>query len=626
MNSIPPLSKRKIPLGDFRRLIVDEIGRLLVDARRAQELGAGSGFVRRDPTLIIVRSSTQEAVEAVARFGAALAEEFPALADTVSEADRLAVAARDAQDGAEAVRVWTQVMNLFYVAQEDSGDNFVLQPEANAVVVAAIELSPHPDGVSADAVESIRDDQAFIAATMNVISAARAAGRSLTRDEQASVAASFRLLERGVQLPPGYRGIGTYGFRRYQTSLSAANPGDGHISATCTSSDMLQGTVVHIEHIDRDNISDREVMEPYRLPAALNAARVRLHVGSATPCTAYIGRPVFENGTERRGEVLRARQFRTDLLKSVHIAASSATVMFINGVADCKFAIERMSAQEAVEFLRAVSGNVMRNASDQYLSAAFNIRLPFLDDFADVPVLQTERLAIAKLGIEIAVRGRFDKVTWDGAGNEQPSTPIVEQMPFSDWVDLIHEAHERGLETYVSAGMKASHIRECVYIGVDGAGIGTSLHHRHPETKALGQLKPEAIREVLQVRNEAAMESLGRGAAMLARFDRLFFEGTLMEDREELRSALHQAQRARNAEEVEKLLVQCAPPTEAAAMLQQDEATNAVIGHAMRIVKTAGMPTIGAKRFGSQVWTKHTENVRRLLEAGDVTALRQSLL
>ena len=626
MNSTPPLSKRKVPLGDFRRLIVDEIGRLLVDARRAQELGAGSGFVRRDPTLIIVRASIQEAVDSVARFGAALAEEFPSRSDVVRESERLAVAARDAQDGAEAVRIWTQAMNLFQVAQEDTGDNFVLEPEATAVMVAAIQLSPNPDGISAAAVESIRDDQAFIAATMNVISAARAAGRALTRDEQASVAASFRLLERGVQVPPGYRGIGTYGFRRHQTSLSAANPGDGHISATCTSSDLLQGTVVHIEHIDRDSINDREVMEPYRLPAALNAARVRLHVGSATPCTAYIGRPVFENGTERRGEVLRARQFRTDLLKSVHIAASSATAMFINGVADCKFAIERMSAQEAVEFLRAVAGNVMRDSSDQYLSAAFNIRLPFLDDLGDVPVVQTERLAIARLGIEIAVRGRFDKVTWDGAGNEQPSTPIVEQMPFSDWVDLIHQAHERGLETYVSAGMKASHIRECVYIGVDGAGIGTSLHHRHPETNALGQLKPEAIREVLRVRNDAAKEPLGRGAAMLARLDRLFFEGTMIEDQDEFRGALHQAQRARNAAEVEKLLAQCAPTEEATGRLQPEDTTNAVVGHAMRIVKTAGLPTIGAKRLGQQMWTKHTENVRRLLEAGDVTALRQSLL
>ena len=625
MNTDFDLSSRTIPLGDFRRLIVDEIQRLLVDARRAQEVGAGNGFVRRDPTLIIVRSTIQEAVHAVVEFGAAVAEEFPLLAGTTSEASRLAEAAQDAPDGTAAVRIWTEVMNLFRISQVGLGDNFVLRPDAAAVTVGAVALSPHPDGVSADAVATARDDQAFIAATMNVIAMARAGGHALTGDEQAAIAASFRLLERGVQLPPGYRGIGTYGFRQHQTSLSAANPGDGHISATCSSVDLLQGTVVHIEHIDRDDVRDREVMEPYRLPAALNAARVRLHVGFAAPCTAYIGRPVFENGTERRSEVLRARQFRTDLLKSVHLSASAATGMFINGVADCKLGIERMSALEAVEYLRAVSGNVLRDPTRQYLSAAFNIRLPFLDDLDSAPKLLSERFDIAKLGIEIAVRGRFDKVTWDGAGNEQPSTPIVEQMPFAQWVDLVHEAHERGLETYISAGMKAMHMRECVYIGVDGAGIGTSLHHRDPQTNALGQLKPDAIRDVLRVRNEAAAEPLGRGAALLARMDRLFFEGTLMEAYDEMRISLYKAQRARDAEAVEKLVAQGALVTEALAEARPEETENAILGHAMRIVRTAGQQTIGAKLRGPEAWTKHTENVRRLLDAGDITALRQLL-
>lgn len=625
MNTDIGLSSRTIPLGEFRRLIVDAIQRLLVDSRRAQEVSAGNGFVRRDPTLIIVRSSIQEAVDAVVEFGTVVAAEFPLLAGTTSEAVRLAKAAQDAPNGTAAVRIWTEVMNLFRVSQVGLGDNFVLWPDAAAVTVGAVLLNPHSDGVSGAAVATARDDQAFIAATMNVIAMARTEGRALTGDEQAAVASSFRLLERGVQLPPGYRGIGTYGFRQYQTSLSVANPGDGHISATCSSVDLLQGTVVHVEHIDRDNVSDREVMEPYRLPAALNAARVRLHVGSAAPCTAYIGRPVFENGTEKRSEVLRARQFRIDLLKSVHISASAATGMFINGVADCKLGIERMSALEAVEFLRAVSGNVLRDPARQYLSAAFNIRLPFLDDLDIVPKLRSECFDIAKLGIEIAVRGRIDKVTWDGAGNEQPSTPIVDQIPFAQWVDLVHEAHERGLETYISAGMKTMHMRECVYIGVDGAGIGTSLHHRDPRTNALGQLKPDAIRDVLRVRNEAAAEPLGRGAALLARMDRLYYEGTLMEAHNEMRIALYEAQRARDAEAVEKLVAQDPLVTEGIYEARPEETENAIFGHAMRIVRTADKQTIGAKLRGQESWTKYTQNVNRLLDAGDITALRELL-
>jgi hypothetical protein len=337
MSSHTAASQHGIPLGEFRRIILDEIRRLLLQARHKQEALSPGGFVRRDPTLIIVKASLTEAVQDVMELSRVMADSFPELEQTCAQARQLAESTATATEAPQALQLWKEVMQLFGIVEQGAGDQFELQSRGNELLVRAIALSPHENGISQDILDVATQSQAFLAATVNGITAARKAGRALSADEQAAVAASYRLLERGLQLPYGsYRGIGTYGFREHQTSLSAANPGDGHITATCSAADLLQGTVVHIEHIDRDNTtSSREVIEPYRLPAAVNAAHVRLHVGTAAPCTAYIGRPIFENGVENREGVLRAREFKIDLLN--------------------------MSAAEAIAFLRAVAGNVMRD-------------------------------------------------------------------------------------------------------------------------------------------------------------------------------------------------------------------------------------------------------------------------
>ena len=63
---------------------------------------------------------------------------------------------------------------------------------------------------------------------------------------------------------------------------------------TTRDSTLMQGATVHTEYIDRDAFSDKRIVEPYRLPAHVYAARVRLHVGTEAPCSCFIGRPVFE--------------------------------------------------------------------------------------------------------------------------------------------------------------------------------------------------------------------------------------------------------------------------------------------------------------------------------------------
>jgi hypothetical protein len=44
------------------------------------------------------------------------------------------------------------------------------------------------------------------------------------------------------------------------------------------------------------------------------------------------------------------------------MTASACTAMFINGIAECKIAIEKMSKPQAIEFMRSVRANTIRNS------------------------------------------------------------------------------------------------------------------------------------------------------------------------------------------------------------------------------------------------------------------------
>src|SRR5262249_29484796 len=115
-----------------------------------------------------------------------------------------------------------------------------------------------------------------------------------------------------------------------------------------------------------------------------------------------------------------------------------------------------------------------------------------------------------------------------------------------------------GLETYVSAGMVAKHMQNAVFAGVDGVGIGTSMHYVDASTKLMGALKPEAIASALRVRDEAAQQPLGRAAAILARLDQMHFEGSLLEPEEERRARLHQAVRSKDESEAADVIAKLA--------------------------------------------------------------------
>jgi hypothetical protein len=390
----------------------------------------------------------------------------------------------------------------------------------------------------AEAVEQNIAHLRFMGAMCALMEDLRDRRRSPTEDESIAILVAYELLSRGVPIPSAYQSLGVSGFRDIQTYLSLADPGDGHIKVTSSDHSLLHGVVVHVEHIDRDEEFDTELVEPYRLPAALHAAKVRLHVASHAPVTAFIGRPVFES-----------QNFRRDLLKSAHMTASACTAMFRNGIADCKISMERMTARQAVEFMRAIVGNVLRDPSRQFLSAAFRINIPLVDDRPETVARYgesqtvTDRMEVAKLGVELAKAGGFDKVAWDGSSNEVPSIPIMDQLPLARFVELAHLAHQAGLECYVSAGCVGDHMRPATLAAIDGVGVGTSLHYIDPETKLMGALRPDAIRAALQVRDEAAEEPFAQCSRLLARLDRTYANGGLSEVEDERRRALFEALR-----------------------------------------------------------------------------------
>jgi hypothetical protein len=82
----------------------------------------------------------------------------------------------------------------------------------------------------------------------------------------------------------------------------------------------------------------------------------------------------------------------------------------------------------------------------------------------------------------------------------------------------VHSAHARDLETYISAGMQPEHMRDAVFVGVGGVGIGTSLHELAAD-KTIGEIAPAKVVNVLEIQKKAAGSVAGRAARSLALMD-----------------------------------------------------------------------------------------------------------
>lgn len=629
---------RKILSGDFRFLLIFEMQRLLIAARQEKELAQGGEYVGRDVTFLIRRLSLDEAIGQLEKTAEAAVVAVPAMAHAASLVAELAPKVRSAPDATALLALAEELFQRFELPTSPSGDDsIVLSADRNAVSVRLQKEGSHAPadmlgaGPVDQAVHVAHEESRFLAAVALLAASARRDNRRLTGHERTALAAGYHAIELGAAMPRAFLAIATSGFRAHQTSLSLADPGDGHMSVTCLSEALLDGTIVHVEHIDRSESNDRESVEAYRLPSFVNASRVRLQAGVAAPCTAYIGRALFENGVVPADgqSALLAREFERDILKSAHMTSGACTAMFATGIADCKVAMERMTATQLIQFMRAVAGNVIRDVSRQFLSAAFNINVPILDDRDSTRVQWvTGKFSIASLAIDLAIAGQFEKVTWDGASNLAKSDPIIREFSHAQWTTLIHRAHENGLETYVSAGMDVSHMPECVHAGVDGVGIGTSLHYRKAG-RPMGQLKPDAIQDVLRARDAAAASVPGQAATLLAGLDRLAFERILPATLEAQRQVLFEALRdvvggaeaslAATIEAINKTGFWKAMDTLRLRSFQ----LHPVVARAERALLAASLGDDLQLEFRTTARVQGNDALRRALAAGDITELME---
>lgn len=137
----------------------------------------------------------------------------------------------------------------------------------------------------------------------------------------------------------------------------------------------------------------------------------------------------FQYFVGRRVKDSTSGRFDLDFIKIVNLTSAACSAAFQLGAAETKVAMDSLTASEAIAYMRALSGHVLRNHK-QILSAAFNLNTPLVDDLAEpdaeghYPVI-TDNIAIGRRGIQLAALGGFDKVTFDGAADSYPSECIV---------------------------------------------------------------------------------------------------------------------------------------------------------------------------------------------------------
>ena len=370
-----------------------------------------------------------------------------------------------------------------------------------------------------------------IADAMLAAKTARAERRPYTAGEAALLARADALIANGTPMPAFFEPICCFGYRDHVTYLSLANEGPGHEAVVLApeNGDLDRGLIVHNEHIDRET----KLVAPYRYVSPVVNGKLLIRSAGDFPVTAFIGQPNFQAGGWANDKVTPSRT-----------TAAQASAVFANGTADAKVTMDGLTASEAIEFMQRVEASVVRK-DGQYLSAAFNITKPLVDDRPETlaknggnPVTITDPYEIGKLSVELTKEGGWEKVTWDGASDEIPSRPLLAhpddtvqgRLSLAQLTDIVHDAHSAGLETYISAGMRQHHMEYAVYSGVDGVGIGTSLHKRERTPDGgikMGALDPALVRETLDVRDAAEAAVLGRGARELSRLDSDFSKGTL---------------------------------------------------------------------------------------------------
>lgn len=584
--------------------LLDAISQLRIQA--IQKEFTDETFVQLTPSSLPKKQSLKELLDEVELNIQQLVIDFPSL-QILSEKLQAIVPKlkQSSSDAEELLRSYRDALSLFKqyglnIFSPTGSSCFVITAKDDYVFIHLINQQ-----------QILKDDSKkaeFIQQICRLNEILRSENRQPTKDELVAIQVATQFVRDSEPIDFRYRHWGTYGFRNIQTYMSITDPGEGHIYGTANNLDYLRGVIVHIEHLERGN-QDRQQIESYRIPNIKTTARVRLCIGSDAPISSYIGRPIFENG------------FEPGLLKTVNTIASACSEMFQLGLAECKIAIEGITATEAIKFMQCISGAVRRDRHIQCLSAAFNINTAIFDDRSLPHRWVKNRFEIGLLGVELAKAGGFDKVTWDGSSNSYPSTCILEQLSHEQSLELVHKAHEVGLLTYFSAGFRYHHLPLAVYTGVDGVGVGGAqiLRFMDRTTGYHGPFKSENITEILRIRDEAANEWLGKSAALLSRLDRMFYEGSISVEDNKSRLDLFEAVKTKQ----QKACYQLLNSLKHIRQIPCDQ-EHPLIEWGKRLI-IAGEKSLQAQTKNAQEWKIFVQLVEKAIRTNDIELLADEL-
>lgn len=333
------------------------------------------------------------------------------------------------------------------------------------------------------------------------------------------------------------------GIGKSHTHLSISDPGRGHRQSTVLHPAYFIGNYINVEHLERLGRTRKDI-ESYRIPNILDFALLRACVGDLAPVITYIGRPMCEYSG------------KYDNLKAAHLTSAAISAFFALGAAEVKLSFEPLSIKQGIEYLCRLM--TFRWHPRQSISIGFNLNRVWVDDrISDQTKIVSDKKEIGLLGIEVATAAGWDKITWDGASDVYPSICLMEQIDYTTALTLVHQAHQKGLTTYFSGGFTIGmgHIAVAVYTGVDGIGIGGAQILRLLGKEGHeGPFLEENILIINRERDVAEATIRGRAARLLACLDRLYFEGSLLNELETLRHKLFQEMLAINENALEKIL------------------------------------------------------------------------
>ena len=375
----------------------------------------------------------------------------------------------------------------------------------------------------------------------------------LTAKEQATVQKGLDAIAAGATLPPRGESIGGLSKNNpetFRTQMAVTDPGIDHLAMTLADPRMLNGTFVHMEIIDRPT----EHTAPYSNPGANSISLMRMLMGDDAPATVFVGRPNFMPSIKQ--ELIEGMDSASAGLKfnpdtAANQLSNIARGLFDKGVSEVKVTMDGLSPDEVKTLGRLTYGQA-KPGEGQYISAAFNL-LQVIKDFqlapADAPAISgaptPDQRALMLKGslesIDAAKEGGWKKVTVDSASMTPPSYPLIEFFGVENLFEWAHHAHEEGLETYGSGGMRDYHFPLLQFAGLDGVGVGFSIHEApKPETPGnAGRMLPDKVLSALDQRDTAEKSPVGRASVMLRMLDERVSEGIATPQQEKLRTEVH---------------------------------------------------------------------------------------